>query len=244
VFLKKQIQSMAGKTFLEIGPGFGDLSGLMLKNRMTGSLIELSEVSCQLLSERFKKQIAGGNLRIRNESFLTASIEEKYDLVVSAMVLEHLNDSAALEFLKKCEELLSLNGVLLLFVPSSPRHWGIEDEIAGHFRRYSREMLFEVVGSTKLKIDFVYGLTFPLSNILLPISNFLVKRSEISKAQLSRAERTLLSGHREVKYKVIFPKYFKLLLNELTLFPFIVLQKVYRGHPDSLVLVLGATKTP
>ena len=217
MFFKKQIATFKGKTFLEVGPGSGNLTDLLLKRGLRGTLVELSKDACDQLAERFADEIEKGNLIIKNSSFLSESTNDLYDLILSAMVLEHLNDADEKFFIQKCEERLSTNGVLMLFVPSNPKYWGVDDEIAGHFRRYTKLRLCEVVTEFNLNIELISGLTFPLSNILLPISNYFVNRSESYKMQLDMNSRTLLSGHKNVMYKTVFPIYFKFILNEFML---------------------------
>lgn len=55
-------------------------------------------------------------------------------------------------------------------------------------------------------VDHLVGLTYPLANMLLPISNRLVAHSERDRLRLSLAERTMLSGDRHVPGKTGFPR--------------------------------------
>lgn len=80
------------------------------------------------------------------------------------------------------------------------------------------------------------GLTFPLSNILRPLSTYLVRKQEAQKKDLSMAERTLTAANRTVKMKTVFPSAFKLILNPVTLFPMYLLQLLFRRSSHSLVL--------
>jgi len=242
MFLRKQVVSFKGKTFLEVGPGSGNLTDLLLRMGLRGTLIELSKSSCDELRNRFADQIEKGNLTIYNTSFLSMPTNETYDLVLSSMVLEHLNEVDEKDFISRCEKCLTLNGVLMLFVPANPKYWGVEDEIAGHFRRYTKASLSQVVKQGNLNIELISGLTYPLSNILLPISNLLVNRSESSHLSLNMNERTLLSGHRNVMFKNVFPNYFKFVLNEYTLYPFFIAQSIFRNNANSLILFLRARK--
>jgi len=88
----------------------------------------------------------------------------------------------------------------------------------------------------------IQGLTFPISNILLPISNFLVKKHEKSKLNLSLIERTKHSGNRNVFMKTRFPEFLKFILNEKILFPFHLLQKMFH-YKNSLTLYFEIKKS-
>ena len=57
------------------------------------------------------------------------------------MVLEHLDEEDELRYFEKCEQDLKPGGFAILLVPASPAHWGVEDEIAGHYRRYTFDSL-------------------------------------------------------------------------------------------------------
>ncbi len=234
---------MSGMKFLEVGPGSGHLTQILLDEGMSGSVIELSATACDQLADRFSNSISQGALIIRNESFLTAmSLTAKFDLVVSAMVLEHLDSSEEEAFLQKCHDSLKTNGVLILFVPANPNYWGIEDEVAGHFRRYTSQSLVHLVENFNFSVGLVRGLTWPLSNMLLPLSNLFVKRAEYSNLELEKKERTLLSGHRDVMFKTVFPRSLRFVLNKVTLYPFYLAQNVFKNNPNSLVIYLRAKK--
>lgn len=243
MFFKRQIKKFKGKYFLEVGPGSGHLTSLLLKEKMSGTVIELSKNSCDVLTERFSGSISDHLLEIKNDSFLSIEgLANKYDLLVSAMVLEHLDSYQEQAFIRKCLNSLKENGVLMLFVPANSNYWGVEDEIAGHFRRYLSSDLIDLLDPAKWEVNLVRGLTWPLSNILLPISNFFVKRAEITNLSLEMHERTLLSGHRDVMYKTVFPRYFRFFLNSFTLYPFYILQNIFKYNSNSLILFMQATK--
>ena len=126
------------------------------------------------------------------------------------------------------------------FVPASPSHWGIEDEIAGHYRRYTRSSLGTLLSASSWKPRHVAGLTYPISNWLLPFSNYLVYRHEKNKLSLSQIQKTKQSGRRKVKYKMTFPWALGLFLNPYVLAPFHYLQKCFTHSENALVLYFEA----
>ena len=69
--------------------------------------------------------------------------EDKYDCIVSCEVLEHIQNNGA--FLKKTNDLLVEGGQLILSVPALQKYWAIDDEIAGHYRRYEKKNLFKIL---------------------------------------------------------------------------------------------------
>jgi len=93
-------------------------------------------------------------------------------------------------------------------------YWGIEDEIAGHFKRYTFDCFDQIAKQHSLKLKHIAGLTFPLSNILFPLSNYLVSKHESKKLSLSKQEQTVLSGNRKRENENKFPCFFGIFLNK------------------------------
>jgi hypothetical protein len=89
-------------------------------------------------------------------------------------------------------------------------------------------------------VEHVAGLTFPLSNILLPVSNLLVARAERDRLSLSESERTLRSGARDVAGKTSFPTIARVILNERALYPLHLAQRAFRDSDRALVLYVDA----
>lgn len=84
-------------------------------------------------------------------------------------------------------------------------------------------------------IKNITGLTYPISNILLPISNYLVKRKEAANSKLSMIQKTKLSGERKVFLKTYFPNIFLIFLNKITINTFYILQKKFSNSSKCLV---------
>ncbi|MEM6988782.1 MAG: class I SAM-dependent methyltransferase, partial [Pseudomonadota bacterium] len=175
---------------------------------------------------------------VYQEDFLTSDklAEGQVDVILSCMVIEHLPPELVDQYFARCRELLSPGGCVITLVPASMQHWGIEDDIAGHFKRYSFECFDDLSEAHKFTLRHISGLTFPISNWLLPLSNYLVNKSEQDKTKLTMQERTELSGNRDVKFKTVYPWYLKAALNHVTLFPFFVLQRLFHRSRRSLVI--------
>jgi hypothetical protein len=129
---------------------------------------------------------------------------------------------------------------MITLMSASPAHWGIEDAIAGHFRRYTHASIRELGADNGWKLMHTAGLTFPTSNWLLPISNYLVNQSEGPKLALAPLERTKESGRRNAACKTRFPPVLAILLNKVTLFPLHLLQKFFAASERALVIYFEA----
>lgn len=240
MYLRERIDKIPPGEFIEIGPGSGEITRLLLELGWSGFSYDLEEKTITALQERFSKEIEQQRLTPINADFITANLDKKVDLVISCMVMEHLDNDAQNDFMNSAENHLKSDGIMITLVPSSPAHWGIEDDIAGHYRRYTQQSIEALLSFNHWKLLHIAGLTFPLSNLLLPLSNFLVHKNERSKLSLSSQDRTKLSGRRKVKFKTYFPSIFGFLLNETSLFPIYLLQKLFVKSERALVLYFEA----
>lgn len=243
-YLRERLGKLVPGRFIEIGPGSGEISNLLLQLGWQGTAYDLEPRTIERLEKRFASDISQGRYRASTQDFLalSASRENRVDLIISCMVMEHFNDELEDEFMRQSGNFLTDHGLMIGLVPASPAHWGIEDDIAGHCRRYTRDHLHKLAHSTRWEIRHLAGLTFPVSNMLLPVSNFLVRRAERSKITMSNLEKTKASGIRNVPFKTHFPNILSLLLNRHTLLPLHWLQKAFAFSNSSLVLYFEASR--
>lgn len=244
MFLKQRIDTFKDKsTFLEIGSGTGYLSEIFLKKGWTGVGLDLNESSCKANRTRNNEYINKKKYEVDHLDFFKMTTTRNFDVIFSCMVIEHLSPKDVTSFFEKCKSLLNENGLIISLVPSSMRHWGIEDEVAGHFKRYEFQDFREISKNHNLELIKNLGLTYPVSNMLFRLSNRIVSKAESDKLKLEKQEQTVLSSNRKVMLKTDFPWYFKLILNELTLFPFHLLQQAFSRNPNSMVIYCEMKKT-
>jgi SAM-dependent methyltransferase len=240
MYLRERLSRLPAGRFVEVGPGSGEVTRLLLAKGWTGSACDLDSRTVDDLSRRFAKEIAVGHLTVVNDDYMSAPVSSDVDLVISSMVMEHMDERQLSAFMAKAACSLRPGGLMIGLVPASPRHWGIEDDIAGHCRRYTRLTLSTFVAASGWRLIHTAGLTFPISNLLLPISNSLVHRNERGELALSPRERTKHSGRRRVQFKTHFPSILGLILNEIVLAPFHTLQKLCSNSERALVLYFEA----
>lgn len=236
MYFKNRLKKMKAGKFLEVGCGNGYLSEILLSRGWQGTSFDLGESACEKSRQRNAKFITEKKYSVVSGDFLTAEINEKSDLVISMMVIEHLAPENVERYFEKCKKIIKPEGKIAVFVPAGMKHWGVEDDIAGHFRRYEFADFYKLAEESGLVILDLSGLTYPVSNLLLGLSNRMVRKNEGHKKDLSLEERTIQSGDRSVKFKTSFPFYLKLLLNEMVLFPFHLLQIINKKNPGSMVI--------
>lgn len=236
IYLKERVKKNKPATFLEIGSGNGYVSNLLLKMGLKGVGYDLNHSACQNNIELNNKYIKTGNYNVFNADFTSSDEYSKFDLIISSMVIEHLEMNDLSTLVEKCKRILSNSGYITFLVPSSMKYWGIEDEIAGHVKRYEFKDFKDFEKLFDLNIQHLAGLTYPLSNFLFRLSNYLVKKNESSKLKLSQKEKTVYTGNRNVPFKTSFPSFLYLILNEFVMYPFHLLQKLFKNNKGCMVL--------
>ena len=236
MYLKERLRSVSGGRFIEVGAGQGIVSKTLLDLGWSGRAYDLNAQSLAVAAQLNRLAVSEGRYELEQRDWLDVATTQPVDLVVSCMVLEHLAEADEARYLEHCRRALKPRGLGVLFVPGCPDYWGMEDEIAGHFRRYTFQSLQRSIEAQGLRLRHVAGLTYPLSNILFPVSEFLVRRAERGKLALSADERTRLSGNRAVPFKTRFPPALRIILNERVLYPLHLLQKINAQNPRSLVI--------
>ena len=244
MYLKHRLKKLNHlSAFCEVGSGNGHVSRLLLKLGLRGTGIDLNESACRNNRILNKKKIESNQYKVIQGNFFDTAFNEKFDIIISSMVIEHFEPELVSEFFKKSMQLLSQHGTIITIVPSGMKHWGVEDDVAGHVKRYDFEDFEKISREHKLSVRHIAGLTYPLSNILLKISNYIVGKNEKDKENLTMEHRTVLSGNRNVKYKTHFPAFFKIFLNDFALLPFYILQCLFKGNRNSLVIYCELGKT-
>lgn len=112
---------------------------------------------------------------------------DAFDTVLAMEVLEHIEDHAAA--LANWFNWLRHDGRLVISVPAHPRLWNASDVWAGHFRRYTREGLRQVVEEAGFQVEHMECYGFPLSNVIEPIRALMhARRLDAEKAADARRE--------------------------------------------------------
>ena len=240
LYIKYRLKSLkkTSKRFVELGSGNGNISNILLKRGLCGVGYDLSDTACTNNAETNAEYCKSGNYEIKNGDFFDHQNINKVDAIISSHVLEHLSEDELNNYFVKCKSILNDGGKIISLVPSSMKHWGVEDETVGHYRRFEFNDFEQIAKIHNLKIDEISGLTYPLSNMLFKLSNYLLNKNESWKKELSKKEQTILSssGVRNVKYKTYFPSYFRYIINDITMLPFFILQLLNRQNSSSMVI--------
>ncbi|GAC1613345.1 MAG: class I SAM-dependent methyltransferase [Candidatus Dormibacteraceae bacterium] len=234
----EMVRRTGARTFLEVGCGRGAVSALLCRDGLTGSGMDFSAEAVAEAEVTLAPYLAGGSYQLLAGDFLESELAAKVDLVLSLMVMEHVEDD--LGFLRRLADNARVGGFVAVAVPGIPAAWGVEDEIAGHFRRYDKSALAAVYRAAGLEVESIHSVGVPVANLLLLLGNAAIRRSREAALQRSREDGTKQSGIWAIPYKTVFPAPFKLILNRFALAPFIYGQRLFYGTDWGLsLLALG-----
>lgn len=139
---------------LEVGCGVGSFTKLITEQSQFDSLycIDISKPAIDYIRQKeFIKDI-------RFECIDLINVEGEFDFIVCMNVMEHVEDDRL--FFAKILSLLKPQGILFLLVPSHKFLYSNFDKAAGHFKRYTKEMMnqFELPRDVTLLKQFYFNL--------------------------------------------------------------------------------------
>jgi SAM-dependent methyltransferase len=225
--LRDVLKKTKARSFVDIGCGGGDTSKLLCSLGMTGTGIDFSPLAIKKSTETLRDEIETGKyVLIEGDATALGREVPRSDIGISFMVMEHIEDDVG--FVRAAGNLVRPGGYLAMFVQGRKDRWSFEDETVGHLRRYDRGDLQRVMEAGGLRDVEVWSVAVPVANILHPIGEWLVRRSdEAKKFGLGQRAQTETSGLREIPWKTVFPPWVKVVLNRYTLYPLFVLQRLF-----------------
>ena len=140
-FLEAEIKKFNPKTvkILDFGAGIGTYPDMLKELGYTVDCVEKDPPMIKILKKNHAKVYDD-----------ISQVKEKYDVIYSLNVLEHIeDDTKALADLKAC---LKDKGEIVLFVPAFNIIYNKLDTKSGHYRRYRKKDLQKLAQNTKLKL--------------------------------------------------------------------------------------------
>lgn len=160
--VRKMLRGLAPGRVLEIGCGAGALLHDLATEGFSCVGVESSPAAFELAT-----YVNSDCPDVTIRECMSDGWTGQFDYVMAFEVLEHIEDDrGALAAWVSC---LNDNGKLLLSVPAHPRRWSASDVWAGHFRRYKREGLVDLLEEVGLHIERFESYGFPLANMIEPV---------------------------------------------------------------------------
>lgn len=155
----RQLDKLKPGRLLEVGPGAGMLLIEAARRGFQCTGLEPSAAARSLAETVIAR--SGQNIPIHGEA--GAHWNNAFDTLFSFDVLEHIDRDR--EALLQWHDWLVPNGTLLLSVPAHMQMWTAGDEWAGHFRRYERDPLLQLLRETGFTPECHECYGFPLTNL-------------------------------------------------------------------------------
>ncbi|HEX3528546.1 MAG TPA: methyltransferase domain-containing protein [Thermoanaerobaculia bacterium] len=171
---------------LEIGPGAGALLADFAGLGFTCDAVESSADAFRLAS-RLNTSPA---VHLRSDP--DPAWAETFDVLVACEVLEHIEDDRAA--LAQWRAWLRPGGHLILSVPAHARRWSATDVWAGHFRRYEKAALRQLLETSGFAVEELECYGFPLSNLVEPFRAWSHARALRRREEAGKATATAQSG--------------------------------------------------
>jgi len=234
------LKGVDGRSFVEVGCGAGELSYKLCQRGYRGLGIDFSAEALRQAGQRLQAYCQTGQFRLLAgnivESDQFAAYTGQFDLALSMMVLEHVEDEKG--FLRNLSQFVKNDGLVLVAVPGRRDRWGIEDETVGHLRRYARAGLQRTLQDAGLSDVVVWSVAVPVANVLFLLGNHLLRQSaEVKKLTLRQKEQTKQSGIQDIPFKTVFPAFFSVILHPVMLSPLFLLQRCFYQTDRGLILL-------
>ncbi len=136
----------------EFGAGLGTISERILPSVSSLDLVEPSPNLVGQLRRRFANEPTVSVFAETLETRIEQGEPETYDTVVMVNVLEHIEDDAAA--VAGLHRMLKPGGTLLVFVPAMPFLFSRLDEVVGHYRRYTKDVLTRCLAEAGFDVRF------------------------------------------------------------------------------------------
>lgn len=134
-----------GESFLEVGAGIGSITQHLVSGRRA-VVMDLSASSVAAMRRRFEGM---PNVRVVQADLRDWEPGETFDSVLLVNVLEHIRDDVGT--LAALRRFVRPGGKVVVYVPALNGLFGNWDERVGHFRRYSKWRLREVMRAAELE---------------------------------------------------------------------------------------------
>jgi SAM-dependent methyltransferase len=150
-WISEEAHPFIGDRLAEIGAGIGTFTNMLVRNHVARhptvrlAVFEPERTLFQLLQERMERTcpelLRAGRLVATNGSF--DALPGQFDTVIMINVLEHIKDDQ--DTIRAAYHALSPGGACIVFVPALSWLYSPLDRSVGHFRRYERTQMEQIM---------------------------------------------------------------------------------------------------
>jgi SAM-dependent methyltransferase len=183
------IRRHIGNRILEVGAGIGS-NTFVLKDVECERwvCIEPDSVLCKKIEDKKRSGLLSNKIEVINGTISDIPDFEKFDTILYLDVLEHIeNDSAEL---RVAFNLLSDNGKIIILSPAHNFLFSPFDQKIGHFRRYNKKDITEIIPEKASLLELKY---FDSIGLFASLGNKLIlKKADPSNAQIAFWDRAII----------------------------------------------------
>jgi len=201
-----------GKNILEVGSGDRSFTNQIVKHSVKLDRIVSIEPSNTLFEMHEKKYKFPSNISFHMVDLfnMTEDTFGLFDTAIFVHVLEHIEKDR--EALNKVHEVLLPNGKVLIEVPAMPSLFSVHDEMLGHYRRYNKKVLKDIVDTKKYTITDIWYQD--ILGVLGSLYFFKIKKTRLASTDGVKLVRN--QGNIYDKYLIPFESF----IEKFVRFPF------------------------
>lgn len=172
-------------SFLEIGVGSGEFTSYLEQRGFQGMGIDFSQEALAKVKDRLTQD----KIELKHLNLFDLESEGTFDFIFAFEVLEHIENEGVAA--GKISKMLKSGGLFMFSVPANRKDYGKGDKSKGHFRRYDRVDIQELM-KNRLNIETIWKYGFPLLSMIRALTKF-----KKTKKTESMENRTKSSGIEE-----------------------------------------------
>lgn len=164
----------------EVGAGMGANAPYLINPSVTSYLcIEPDQDLAAAVVDKIASKKLPAVCSVK-QGFLENNLQNEFDTILYIDVLEHIEDDAS--EVRIAANALKPGGCLCILVPANPKDYTAFDKAIGHFRRYNKSSLTDIV-KPPLQIEWCHYLDL-FGSLASKTNKFFLKQSQPSKGQV------------------------------------------------------------
>jgi phospholipid N-methyltransferase len=176
-YWSRSISEYLGDSILEVGAGIGSNTEVLFSKKIKKWVaIEPDSNFCSVINTKIKSGILSKNIEVINTTLSKLNSIHCFDTILYIDVLEHIEND--FEELINAQSHLSADGHIVVVAPAHNFLFTPFDKKIGHFRRYNKKMLRDILPSNCYIAELKY---LDSVGMLASIANKLILKSETPK---------------------------------------------------------------